>query len=322
MGADSNRSRISIIKESTWGTTPTGSLTIIPFNGSTLKHEKGTVLSENIRSDRVRSSMTMTSLTATGGFSGEMPYSDLSLLLQATLNATTPTDTSAGEITGIRYDNGTTEHSFSIEDAALDIDEFRSFTGCKVNTFGMSITAQQNVTYTVDFMGKGGTIAQSTIGTGYTSASGNDPHVAGLDVATLKVNGSALTIGVRSLNANFACNRGHQPSIQTTESGGIRGGYLDVTGTIELYFEDDAQYDQFLTHADLALIIGLGDADPVATDGDVLTKLTLPRIKLSTADAPVSGGNSDRFVSFGWQALYDASAGYMIRIEETSFTAA
>jgi hypothetical protein len=71
-GADSSRTQLRYLEETTWGTTPSAAFTNIRATGESMTLNKGTTQSSEIRSDRQIPDLIGTSFAATGGFNFEL----------------------------------------------------------------------------------------------------------------------------------------------------------------------------------------------------------------------------------------------------------
>jgi hypothetical protein len=86
-----------------------------------------------------------------------------------TLDAATPINTtiagaslSGAMISSSRLVNGNTMKSYSIEAGHLDVGQYRQYTGMIASKLDLKIGVGSIITGTVDFMGKGMTLAQAT----------------------------------------------------------------------------------------------------------------------------------------------------------------
>lgn len=86
---DSNLAQIARVKEVTFKTTPaTPAWKVLRIKSDDLKADKGTVKSEEVRSDRQVSDKAKVSMAAAGGFQGELSYGAFSDLIEAALGTT------------------------------------------------------------------------------------------------------------------------------------------------------------------------------------------------------------------------------------------
>ena len=147
--AQGSRSSLSYIVESTFGTTPAGNFTTLPFSTHSLNLSKDRVAGNDIQSDRMPRVDRHGNRQVGGDISVDMRDADYDDWLEAAMLNTWSTNV---------LKVGTTPKFFSIEDYAADIDQARLFTGCTVNTMGVSLAPNQMVTTTFGVVGKDMTI--------------------------------------------------------------------------------------------------------------------------------------------------------------------
>lgn len=95
--ADANYASIGFIKETTWGVTPTTPrLKALRITGEDLKHEKETIQSQEVRSDRQVADLVEVGVQAAGGFEFELSYGSFTPFLTAALFAAATTINVAG----------------------------------------------------------------------------------------------------------------------------------------------------------------------------------------------------------------------------------
>ena len=85
MSATTNRVLLSYIEESTYGTTPSGSLIEIRTTGETLKGDTNTVNSDEIRQDRMISDVLRTMISSSGDINFELSYGSFDTFMEAAL---------------------------------------------------------------------------------------------------------------------------------------------------------------------------------------------------------------------------------------------
>jgi hypothetical protein len=90
---------------------------------------------------------------------------------------------------------------------------------------------------------------------------------------------------------------------------GIMEGTVDITGTIEAYFEDLALYEKFEDHTASSLSFRFTDAG-----GNVLI-VTLPRLFFARGPVFASGINTDVMVPLEFQAVRDPTLDCEIQID-------
>jgi hypothetical protein len=147
--AQGSRSSLSYIVESTFGTTPAGNFTNLPFSTHSLNLSKDRVAGNDIQSDRMPRVDRHGNRQVGGDIAVDLRDADYDDWLEAAMLNTWSTNV---------LKVGTTPKFFSIEDYAADIDQARLFTGCTVNTMGVSLAPNQMVTTTFGVVGKDMTI--------------------------------------------------------------------------------------------------------------------------------------------------------------------
>ena len=143
--AQGSRSSLSYIVESTFGTTPAGNFTNLPFTTHSLNLTKDRVAGNDIQADRMPRVDRHGNRQVSGDIVADLRDADYDELLEAAMLNTFSTDV---------LKVGTTPKYFSIEDYAADIDQARLFTGMTVNTLGVSLAPNQMVTGTFGLVGK------------------------------------------------------------------------------------------------------------------------------------------------------------------------
>ena len=162
--AQGSRTRLPYDVESTYGTNPGGTFTPIPFNTHSLNLTKDRVTGNEIRADRIprvdRHGNKQTSgditLDLRKGNDGQLSTVNYAVddFIESAMFSTWDTNE--------QISPGTTEKSFTIEDAALDITQYRLFTGMVVSDWSVSIAPNQMVTSTFSFVGSDMTISGSS----------------------------------------------------------------------------------------------------------------------------------------------------------------
>ena len=151
--AQGSRSSLSYIVETTFGTTPGGNFTDLPFSTHSLNLTKDRVAGNDIQADRMPRVDRHGNRQTGGDIVVDLRKGDFDdLLRSAMLNDwdTTPTGADSDDVLLV----GTTPVYLSIEDYAADIDQARLFTGCAVSTMAVSIAPNQMVTTTFGIVGR------------------------------------------------------------------------------------------------------------------------------------------------------------------------
>jgi len=296
--AQGSRSSLSYIVEATFGTTPAGNFTNLPFSTHSLNLTKDRVAGNDIQADRMPRVDRHGNRQVAGDIAVDLRDADYDDFLESALLNTFSTDA---------LKVGVTPKFFSIEDYAADIDQARVFTGCSVSSMAISLAPNQMVTTTFSMVGKDMTIS----GTQKTqdAASGAAPFDAySGDIAIGNVASSSAVAIVTGLD--FTLNNSFAPTFVIGDDSvpSLEYGRAEIEGTITAYFEDAALITRFLNETESELEVSVNDP----TGANAYT-LLFPRIKINSADVGVDGPTS-RIISMSFVALYDATEGTNLKI--------
>ena len=286
-----SRSSLSFVTEATFGTTPAGNFTNLPFSTHSLNLTKDRVAGNDIQADR----MPRVDRHGNRQVSGDIVV-DLRDGVYDTFLESAMLNTWATNVLKV----GVTPKFLSIEDYAADIDQARLFTGMTVSTMGISLAPNQMVTTTFGMVGKDMTVSatQKT----QTAAANNAPFDAySGDIAIGNVGSSSAVAIVTGLD--FTLNNSFAPTFVIGDSSApsLEYGRAEVEGTITAYFEDTALINRFLNETETELEVSVND--PTGTNAYTFL---FPRIKINSADVPVDGPTS-RIINMSFVALFDAT---------------
>mgnify|MGYP003137378921 CR=1 FL=1 len=289
--AQGSRSSLSYIVESTFGTTPAGNFTNLPFSTHSLNLTKDRVAGNDIQADRMPRVDRHGNRQSGGDIAVDLRKGDYDAFLESAMLNTWATDV---------LKVGTTPKYFSIEDYAADIDQARLFTGCTVSTMALSIAPNQMVTTTFGMVGKDMTIGQTE--KTQDAASGNAPFDAySGDLAIGNVGASSAVAIVTGID--FTLNNSFAPTFVVGDDSApcLEVGRAEIEGTITAYFEDAALVNRFLNETETELSVSVDD--PTGTN---TYTFLFPRVKINSADVGVDGPNS-RIINMSFVALYDST---------------
>ncbi|MDB4215789.1 phage tail tube protein [bacterium] len=289
---------MSFIVESTFGTTPAGDFTNLPFSTHSLNLTKDRVAGNDIQADRMPRVDRHGNRQVAGDIAVDLRDADYDAFLESAMLNTWATNV---------LKVGTTPKFFSVEDYAADIDQARVFTGLSVSTMGISLAPNQMVTTTFGMVGKDMTIS----GTEKTqvAASGAAPFDAySGDIAIGNVGGAASVAIVTGLD--FTLTNSFAPTfvIGDDSAPSLEYGRAEVEGTLTAYFEDATLINRFLNETETEIEVSVDDP----TGANAYT-FTFPRVKINSADVGVDGPTS-RMISMSFVALYDATEGTNLKI--------
>ena len=287
--AQGSRSSLSYIVESTFGTTPAGNFTNLPFSTHSLNLSKDRVAGNDIQSDRMPRVDRHGTRQVGGDIAVDLRDADYDDWLEAAMLNTWSTNV---------LKVGTTPKFFSIEDYAADIDQARLFTGCTVNTMGVSLAPNQMVTTTFGMVGKDMTIsATEKTQDAASGASPFDAYSGDLSIGDVGAgSASAIVTGL-----DFTLTNGYAPTFVVGDDSApsLEFGRAEVEGTLSAYFEDAALVNRFINETETGIEVSVGDGTNTMT-------FLFPRVKVNSADVGVDGPTS-RVVSMSFVALYDTT---------------
>ena len=286
-----SRSSLSFVTEVTFGTTPAGNFTNLPFTTHSLNLTKDRVAGNDIQADRMPRVDRHGNRQVAGDIVVDLRDGVYDAFLESAMLSSWATNV---------LKVGVTPKFFSIEDYAADIDQARLFTGVTVSTMGVSLAPNQMVTTTFGMVGKDMTISatQKT----QTAAANNAPFDAySGDIAIGNVGSSSAVAIVTGLD--FTLNNSFAPTfvIGDASAPSLEYGRAEIEGTITAYFEDTALINRFLNETETELEVSVND--PTGTNAYTFL---FPRIKINSADVPVDGPTS-RIINLSFVALYDST---------------
>jgi hypothetical protein len=296
--AQGSRSSLSFITESTFGTTPAGNFTNLPFSTHSLNLTKDRVAGNDIQSDRMSRVDRHGNRQVAGDIAVDLRDADYDAFLESAMLNTWATNV---------LKVGVTPKFFSIEDYAADIDQARVFTGCSVSSMAISLAPNQMVTTTFSMVGKD--MSMSATEKTQDAASGAAPFDAySGDLAIGNVGGATAVAIVTSLD--FTLNNSFAPTfvIGDDSAPSLEYGRAEVEGTLTAYFEDASLINRFLNETETEIEVSVDDP----TGGNSYT-FQFPRVKINSADVGVDGPTS-RMITMSFVALYDATEGTSLKI--------
>ena len=288
--AQGSRSSLSYIVESTFGTTPSGNFTNLPFSTHSLNLTKDRVAGTDIQSDRMPRVDRHGNRQAAGDIVADLRDADYDVFLESAM-----LNTFSANVLKV----GTAPKFFSLEDYAADIDQARLFTGMTVSTMGISLAPNQMVTATYGMVGKDMTISATEKTQNASSA--NPPYDAYSGTLAIgNVNGTPSTAAIVT-GMDFTLTNSFAPTfvIGSDSAPQLEVGRAEIEGTISAYFEDAALINRFLNETETELEVTVGD-------GSTTLKFAFPRAKINSADVGVDGPTS-RVISMSFVALYNTT---------------
>lgn len=275
----------------TWRTTQIGSL----------RTNKQTTTSDEIRADRNVPDLIQTAQSVSGSYPVEMSYGAHDDWLEGALFGTWATNV---------LKNGTTVKSFTVEETVqlASGSSFSRFPGITVDQFDLSLAAGQKVTGSFGLKGQK-EILDTAIVTGatYTAAATEPIMNATANVASLVVP-NATTTKIKSLSFSVKNNLRDRQYIGSLYGDQPGAGRCEVTGQIEAYFTEQSLYAAVLSHGGGALSFMLG-----STANKKYT-FSLPKIIFGDGEKVAGGSSDDIIARIPFQAVLDSVSGCSIQI--------
>lgn len=252
--ATGGSSRVILIKESTYGVTPTitpGATKVIPYVSTGLNLTRSIIENPTIRGNRTNDQKRSGNSEVSGDIQMAVSYGNIDdLLSSAMYNNWTANVLTVGD--------GSVQNSYSMEIGHVDIDQYRTFTGVIADTMTFEFTTEGVVNLTCSLTGKGMSLAQTSIDSAPTAASDTQPmvHFDG----TFKEGGAtnecivSATVELNNGIARNYCLGNRDPSYLTTTN-------VVVSGTIEVFFKNETMLEKFLDETDSSLEFTLQDPD-------------------------------------------------------------
>lgn len=297
-----SRAGLSYVVESTFGTTPaTPSLIQLPYTTQSLDLTKERVTGTDIQPDRMLRVDRHGNRTAAGDIVADLRKADYDPFFESAFMNTFSTNV---------LKIGTTPKSFSIEDAATDVAQFRLFTGMTVSSLAVSIRPNQMVTGTFSMIGKNMTVGGTSLDPVKTASSTNQPFDAYSGLMRIADAGGVLASSAIVTGFDFTINNALAPTfvVGSSTTPQLEYGMATVEGTITAYFEDAALINRFLNETQTALEVSVDDP----TGSSDYTWL-FPRVKINGAAVPVDNPTS-RIITMPFVALYDTTEATNVKL--------
>jgi hypothetical protein len=302
-----SRSGLAYVVESAFGTTPaTPSLIDIPYNTHSLNLTKDRVEGNQLQPDRMPRVDRHGNRQTGGDITVDLRKGDFDPFLESAMFGSWSND---------ELKTGTTPKYFTIEDRALDLPQYRLFTGLSVSSLAVSIQPNQMVTGTFSMIGKDMTISGSSADATTTAASSNAPFDSYSGDIKIADAGGALGSGLTLITGiDFTIDNSLNPTfvVGETSTPQLEYGMANITGSITAYFQDATLINRFINETETAIEVSVDDP----TGSNPYTFL-FPRAKINSADVPVDGPTS-RIVTMEFVALYDSTEASNLTITRTS----
>lgn len=249
----------------------------------------------------VGSAITVAGVTP-AGYNGTWTVTACTTTSVSFLSAATGAQTVAGTIINRALKVGSTPRSFSIEDEAADIAQYRLFTGITVDAAAISIKPNEMVTATFSMVGKDMTISGTSLDPTKTPTSANQPFDSYSGALSVGNAGGVMTTLAVITGIDFSISNSVTPTfvVGSASTPQLEFGMATVEGTITAYFEDANLINRFINETQTAFQVTVNDPTGASN-----YTFHFPRVKINGADVPLDGPTGSRIVTLPFVALYD-----------------
>ncbi|PPD10334.1 MAG: phage tail protein [Methylocystis sp.] len=301
--ASTSRTRIAYVAQSAFDAVPaTPTFKTLRRTSGNLRTQKATSVSDEVHADGNIRDEAQTGQDVVGSYAFELVYGDHDDLIANAL---------CGAWTADVLKNGVAEGLFLFEetdDIGGGAFAYARFLNCKVGVLDLAINSRSLVRGSMEIVGTQQTLAAAIVaGATYAAPSNNKPETS-VAVGALSVVGLAPTPIVKNVNLRINSNRRVRDSVGSLYSQEHGRGSMDVTGTMEVYFETNALAQAVLDHALGALNLTVGAV--------TLKKYTIamPAVRLLDGARQIGGRNDDVMYAIPFRAVYDSGIGASISI--------
>lgn len=305
--AQGSRSGLSYVAETVFGTTPTPTTLIqLPITSHSLGLTKERVQGNDILPDRMPRVDRHGNRAVSGDITVDLRKGDFDPFLESVFMNTFDVN----KVLKI----GSAIRSFSIEDAATDINQYRLFKGCVASSASFSIKPNQMVTTTFSMVGQDMVISGTSADVTKTAITGNQPFDAYSGTIKIANAGAALASLATVTGVDFSINNNLAPTyvVGSDVTPQFEVGLATVEGTITAYFEDATLVNRFINETETAFEVSVDDPTGLSD-----YTFLFPRVKFTGADVPVDGPTS-RIITLPFVALYDTTEASNVKLTRSA----
>jgi hypothetical protein len=211
---------------------------------------------------------------------------------------------------GYVLNNGVTNRSFLIERGYADIGQYFQFRGCAVEEFNVDITARKIMMLTMVMMGGQATRSSASVSGSVTNSTTTDVMRAGTYITGISGNTNMTTLKARRVTFGIKNNMRAHELVTQLASDDFGRGVMDITGTIESYFNSGALFDQFIGNSATGFQFNVADPNGLGS-----YTFRFPKIKLADTDpGGVPGVDADVIQKVGYRGLFDPVTNCHMRV--------
>lgn len=206
--------------------------------------------------------------------------------------------------------NGTTQHSFLIEQQQTDLtDVYDQFSGASPNSFDCTIQVGAITSTSFGFLAADlDPTPTATAGDGASRATTTTSILNAVDhIKEVRLNGATFGSFARRVSLRFANNMYPRDAIGHAGAVSVGSGFFDATVELEVYFEDADLSTSHFNWDDVSLSIIFEGPDLE------MYAVHFGAGKITRDSRPVTGSNSDRYQSIRFETKREAIVGNTAR---------
>lgn len=213
--------------------------------------------------------------------------------------------------------NGSAGKHFAVLKKFTDLADINHlFTGLFVNTWNVNIQKKAIITGSFGLVGMNstnGAIATVTSGAPtYAAPSNTDPINGSSHITALKMDGVAITSAIDKESFSITNNYKAQEQLGALAPTGYTLGRIQVTGTMDIYFKTETEYNKYKNGTAFSHEIEFTD-----NDGNKLDFM-FDRCKFEDMEVVAGGTNQDIIAKGKWRALYNPGTDRVFLITATT----
>jgi hypothetical protein len=315
------RATVGLAPETTYGTAvaPTEFLEI---KGSTLSFKQAKqVLGDLISGGAYRSKIVSLNKSVGGDISLPVnPDSGLGWILKSFCNASPTSAVLSGSAYGHTFLGSGASDVISKGSLTIQqvIDDYaQDYTGCVTSAIKLSVSAGGLLEMSASFVGKDMAIQGSP-----TSASFSTQLPITYGTVAITKGGSAITVKSAEVTLENGVSGGGD-ELGSFNIRKVERGVYTVKGTLELYFEDNTYYTDFINNNNFALVISADNGTAIASTYKYALNLTLGKCYIVDNPIPEISGKGAFVQRVAFEAVYkdstDQDFKFVLQNSKTSY---
>lgn len=306
--SSSDRIRLSAIAEVTLGTTPaTPAMQTLRLNSESLNYNIDNITSSQLVEDRSQADLIQVGADSSGDVSGELSFGSWDLLLTSALADpfTVQVDPKVKIAT-----NGITMQSMTIVKQFLDLAGIQHvFKGMTVESFTMNVSKKSLISVAFNMMGTQFADVLPVDAT-FVAAGTTEPMNSSSHVTAIMFDDVPMTSCVDTMSLVIKNNLRPRDCIGSLEHTNFSFGRCEVTGDMEVYFQDATLYDKYKDGLAFSLDYTIQD------EAGNSYQFNMPKVKFEKLATVAGGTNQDIMAKGSFRALKGPT--HMIQLTSTS----